>query len=173
MKMLQTLKLAGFGVLLPATMAYAQVVLPTPQLALPATFDASLAKSGQAAIRGVAVDAKATPVANAKVQLRNLGTRNVEHVGAASPRGEFNFVVRPEMPYVVEVVDLGGRVIAVGDVIIAHAGDVAAATIALPARLAGLTGLAAQSAGSAASAASGVSVAAAQATALPFVSPEK
>ena len=43
-------------------------------------------------------------------------------------------MVRPEMPYVVEVVDLGGRVIAVGDVIIAHAGDVAAATVAVPAR---------------------------------------
>ena len=173
MKMLHTLRLAALGLLLHATMAYAQVVRPTPQLAPGATFDATLAKSGQAAIRGVALDAKATPVANAKVQLRNLGTRQVEHVGTASPRGEFNFVARPEMPYVVEVVDLGGRVIAVGEVIIARVGDVAAATVAVPARLAGVTGLATQGTGSVASAASSLSVAAAQATTLPYVSPEK
>jgi hypothetical protein len=119
------------------------------------------------------VDAAAKPVANAKVQLRNLGTRAVEQTGIANQLGEFSFVVSPETPYVVELADASGRIVAVGDVAVAHVGDVAAATVALPTRVAGLAGLFTETAGSVLSAATSMGITAVEATVLPFVSPEK
>jgi hypothetical protein len=173
MRTLRTLRFVGLGVLLPMAVASAQVVRPTPQLSPGATVDLTSQKSGQAVIRGVAVDAGSKPVANAKVQLRNLGTRAVDQVGLANQLGEFSFVIRPETPYVVELADVSGQIVAVGDVIIAHVGDVASATVALPTRIAGMAGLFTETAGSVVSAATSMGITAVEATVLPFVSPEK
>jgi hypothetical protein len=170
---LKTLRFVGLGVLLPVALASAQVIRPTPQLPAGATVERALEKAGQAVIRGVAVDAGAKPVANAKVQLRNLASLEVEQVGSANQIGEFSFVARPETPYVVEIADRNGRVIAVGDVIIAHVGDVAAATVTLPIRIASASGLFTETAGSVISAATSIGLTAVEATVLPFVSPEK
>jgi hypothetical protein len=172
MKMLRTLMLVGLMAVVPVAVVSAQVVLPTSQLASGATVDPALEKAGQAAIRGVAVDANTKPVASAKVQLRNLGTRQIEQLGTANPFGEFSFVVRPETPYIVEVADVAGRIIAVGNVIIARAGDVAAATVALPTRVAAVTGLFTETATSVSSAASNLGISTVS-TVLPLVSPEK
>jgi hypothetical protein len=173
MSTLKTFRLVGLGVLLPVALASAQVVSPMPQLAPGATVERALERAGQAVIRGVAVDAGARPVANAKVQLRNLASREVEQVGSANQVGEFSFVARSETPYIVEIADLSGRVLATSDVIVAHVGDVAAATVALPTRIVATTGLFTETAGSVVSAATSMGITAVEATVLPFVSPEK
>jgi hypothetical protein len=75
-----------------------------------------------------------------------------------SATGEFTFAARPEIPYVVEVVDTAGRVLAVGDVVIAQSGDVAAAVVSIPSRLPGLASMFSETASSIVSAASGTGI---------------
>jgi hypothetical protein len=100
-----------------------------------------LVKAGQALINGTAVDTNAIPLSHAAVRLRNLADNRVEQVGTADHMGQFRFVVRPEVPYVVEIADRTGRVVAVSDVITAHAGDVAAAVITSASRLPATAGI--------------------------------
>jgi hypothetical protein len=173
MNMFRTLTLVGLAAVMPVAFASAQVVRPTPQIQ-PAsrTVERGLQTGKPAVLRGKAVDVDTTPVPNARVRLRNLGTREVEHVGTANTVGEFSFDMRPETPYVVEVANEAGRVIAVGDVIVAHSGDVASAVVALPTRVSALTGAFAETKGSVVSAASASGITT-EATVLPFVSPEK
>ena len=93
------------------------------------------AVEGQVLIEGVAVDASASPLPNAPVRLRNLTTRRVEQVSTTNQLGQFTFIAAPDTPYVVELVDKTGRTIAVGDIITARSGDVAASSVVLPTRL--------------------------------------
>ena len=67
---------------------------------------------------------------NATVRLRNLQTNKVEQTTTANERGEFSFAALPDVPYVVEIADYTGRIVAVGDVITAQAGEVAGAVVA-------------------------------------------
>ena len=109
----------------------------------------------------------------APVRLRNLKTNLLEKQSNASPTGQFSFVVRPELPYVVEVADAVGRIVAVSDVVVAQAGEVAAAVVEVPVRATGVTGVFADTAGSVISAAAGLGVTVVEAAVLPFVSPER
>jgi hypothetical protein len=99
------------------------------------------AKDIKSLINGVALDRAQTPMPNAKVRLRNLETNDVEQVVTANESGEFSFVAQPNVPYVVEIADQAGRVVAVGDVIMANTGEVAGAVVSLPARLPALAGV--------------------------------
>jgi hypothetical protein len=92
-------------------------------------------------INGVAVNSDHTPVPNATVRLRNLGVNAIDQVVTANAAGEFTFVAEPGVAYVVEVADPSGRTIAVGDVIVASAGEVAGTTVALPSGLPALAGV--------------------------------
>jgi hypothetical protein len=174
MNMFHTWRFVGLAAVMPVALASAQVVRPTPQIQPAArTVERALEKGRPAMLRGKAVDADTTPVPNAKVRLRNLGTREVEHLDIANAVGEFSFVMRPETPYVVEVSNEAGRVIAVGDVVVAHAGDVASAVVALPIRVSAMPGAFAETKASVISAVSDSGVATVEATSLPLVSPEK
>jgi hypothetical protein len=174
MTMFHTWRLVGLAAVMPVALASAQVVRPTPQIQPAArTVDRALEKGRPAMLRGKAVDADTNPVPNARVRLRNLGTREVEHLGSANTVGEFSFVMRPETPYVVEVANEAGRVIAVGDVIVAHADDVASAVVALPIRVSALAGAFAETKASVVSAASDSGITTVEATVLSLVSPEK
>ncbi len=86
-------------------------------------------------INGVAVNGDRTPVPNATVRLRNLTLKVVEQVVTANEAGEFTFVAQPGVSYIVEVADSAGRTVAVGDVILVRAGEVAGAVVSLPSRL--------------------------------------
>lgn len=137
---------------------------------------AGLTRVGQATqslIHGTAVDANASPLPNVLVRLRNLESRKIEQASRANDVGEFTFLAKPEIPYVVEVADQAGQVIAVGDVITAQAGDVAGALVTIPTRLPALTGVFGESAGSVVSAATGTGLTAVEATVAPIVSPER
>ena len=86
-------------------------------------------------INGTAIDGDQRPLPNATIRLRNIEKNAIEQVVSANEIGEFSFIARPDVPYVVEITDQAGRVVAVGDVILANAGEVAGASVALPARL--------------------------------------
>ena len=86
-------------------------------------------------IYGTALDANASPLVHARVQLRNLQTRKIEQTGTTNAKGEFTFVVLPDMPYVVELVDAPGQIIAVGDVLLPSVGEIAGSVLMVPARI--------------------------------------
>jgi len=117
-----------------------QVAKPAGSLG-PSTSVGMSRKDGQVLINGKAVDANAVPLPNATVRLRNLAINQVEQVTTANHLGQFSFVARPEIPYVVEIADRVGRILAVGDIITAQAGDVAPAVITIPSRLPAVAGL--------------------------------
>lgn len=115
-------------------------------------------KNGQALIDGTAVDSNSVPLPNATVRLRNLEVNQIEQVATANHTGQFTFVARPEVPYVVEVADRAGRILAVGDIITAQAGEVAGAIIAIPSRVPAIAGLFGETASSVLSAATGTGI---------------
>jgi hypothetical protein len=90
---------------------------------------------GKCLIRGTATTPDAVPVPEKAVRLRNLDTSLIEQVSATSRTGEFSFVASAEVPYVVEIADEPGRVIAVGPVVLARSGEVAGSPLVIPAAM--------------------------------------
>jgi hypothetical protein len=123
-------------------------------------------------INGVAVNSDQTPLANATIRLRNLQVNAIEEIVTANGVGEFTFVAQPEIPYVVEIADQDGRTVAVGDVILANAGEVAGTKVALPSGLPPLAGIYSGTASSVVSAAIGTGLQVVD-PALPKVSPTR
>src|SRR5262245_7332319 len=145
---------------------------PRPAAPLrPATPTGSATKAGQALINGTATDASAAPVPNVSVRLRNLATGQIEQVATATETGEFTLTARPDVPYVIEIADKAGHILAVGDVITLQAGDVASAVIAVPARLPAVTGMFANTASAVLAAAMTAGIAVVDPS--PPLSPEK
>jgi hypothetical protein len=173
MVMRACLTLSLLGVILTVTVTSAQIVRPVSPLGPTTTASSTTGGTGQALINGTAVDTNSSPLSNATVRLRNLQTNQVEQVVNANQLGEFSFLAKPEIPYVVEIVDIAGRIVAVGDVIVPQAGDVAGAMVSIPARLPALAGMFSDTAGSVLSAATNTGITAVQASALPFLSPEQ
>jgi hypothetical protein len=117
------------------------------------------ARNGQGMIHGTAVDRDASPLPNATVRLRNLSSGNIDKVLTADQAGEFTFIVQPDIPYVVEIADQAGKVLAIGNVVTAQAGEVAGSVVAVPVRLpVAVAGLMGNTAGSVVSAASGAGI---------------
>ena len=123
------------------------------------------AREVKSIINGVAVDKSQTRLPRATVRLRNLAINDIEQVVTANELGEFSFVAQPNVPYVVEVADYSGRVVAVGDVIVANAGEVAGTVVSVPGRLPAVAGIFGDTASSVISAATG--------TGLTVVDPEQ
>jgi hypothetical protein len=93
------------------------------------------ARGIQSLISGTAVDPDRKPLPNASIRLRDLARNEIVQTVRASNGGEFSFVAAPGVPYLVEVADDAGRVVAIGDVVVANVGEVAGAQVALPSRL--------------------------------------
>jgi hypothetical protein len=169
------LKLTLAGVLLSTSIVSAQqAVRPPVQTArLPGSAAAQrAAREIRSLINGVAVKSDQTPVPNATIRLRNLSVNAIEQVTTANELGEFTFVAQPDVAYVVEVADASGRTIAVGDVIVARAGEVAGTKIALPSGLPALAGVYGSAVSSVVSAAIGTGLQVVD-PALPKVSPTR
>jgi hypothetical protein len=107
---------------------------------------------GKCLIRGTATTPDAVPVADKAVRLRNLDTSAIEQVSATNRAGEFSFIASSEVPYVVEIADGPGQVIAVGPVVVARAGEVAGSALVVPAAIPAYTGAFRSTAGAVASA---------------------
>ena len=163
------LKVTLAGVVLSTSIVSAQqAVRPVTAVKARPTVTAAAhkpAREVKSIINGVAIDSNQTRLPNATVRLRNLEINDIEQVVTANELGEFSFVAQPNVPYVVEVADVSGRVVAVGDVIIANAGEVAGAVVSLPGRLPALAGVFGDTASSVISAATG--------TGLTVVDPEQ
>jgi hypothetical protein len=123
-------------------------------------------------INGVAIDSDQTPLPNATIRLRNIDANEIEQIVTANARGEFSFIARPDVTYVVEIADQAGRIVAVGDVITANAGEVAGAVVALPSRLPALAGVFGDTASSILAAAAGTGLTVVDPT-LPKLSPRE
>ena len=92
-------------------------------------------------IQGMARNADSTPLPSATVRLRNLETNQIEQVTVANLAGEFTFLTQPNIPYLVELADTFGRIVAVGDLLTMQAGEVVGQVVTLPARLPAVAGL--------------------------------
>lgn len=139
------LKLSLVGVMLSTSMVSAQQpVRPSAPgtTRQPASATAQRAtREIRSLINGVAVNSDQTPVPNAPVRLRNLAVNAIDQIITSNEAGEFTFVTQPGVAYVVEIADQSGRTIAVGDVIVASAGEVAGTKVALPSGLPALAGV--------------------------------
>jgi hypothetical protein len=107
-------------------------------------------------IYGTAIDVNAVPLSDVPVRLRNLQTRRIEQISTTNLAGEFVFVALPDIPYVVEIADRPGRTLAVGDVMLTGAGEIAGGVVVVPPAIQGYAGLFRATAGSVASAAAGM-----------------
>jgi hypothetical protein len=126
----------------------------------------------RSAIHGVALDGDRKPLQKARLRLRNLEVNEVEQNTTSNTRGEFQFVARPEIPYVVEIADSSDRVLAVSDVIVPRLGDVANTSVLLPSQVPAISGIFTQTALSVGAAAASVGLAVMDPT-LPKVSPTR
>ena len=126
---------------------------------------------GKSVIHGTALDMNAAPLPGAQVRLRNLQTRAIEQLATTSIAGEFVFVVLPDIPYVVELSDGPGRVLAVGDVVFTRAREAAGSVVVLPPLVQGYATMFRSTAGAVASAAAGMGMTVLQSA--PPLSPEK
>ena len=138
------LKLALAGVVLSTSLVSAQQAVRPGTPAKPTRPSAAAAQRAAREIRslinGVALNGDGTPVPNASIRLRNLAVNAIEQTVTTNERGEFTFVAQPDVAYVVEIADQAGRTVAVGDVVVAKAGEVAGTRIALPTGLPALAG---------------------------------
>jgi len=172
------LKVALAGVVLSTSIVAAQQAVRPGTAAAKMTRQSAKAGAQGAAkdirslINGVAIDSDQTPLPNATLRLRNLEDNKIEQVVTSNTRGEFSFVARPDVPYVVEIADQTGRIVAVSDVIMANAGEVAGAILTLPSRLPALAGVFRDTASSVLSAATGMGLTVLD-PALPKLSPSR
>lgn len=172
------LKVALAGVVLSTSIVSAQQAVRPGTAAIKATRQTATAAAQKSArdikalINGVAVDSTQTPLPNATVRLRNLEANEIEQIITANELGEFSFVAQPNVPYVVEIADRAGRIVAVGDVLMANVGEVAGAVVSLPSRLPALAGVFGDTASSVMSAATGTGLTVVDPT-LPKVSPTR
>ena len=154
------LAVALVGVVLSTSIVSAQESVradSTAKAVDPALKAASLraGREARSLINGVALDGDRNPLKHVRVRLRNLEINEVEQTAMSSERGEFSFSVWPDVPYVVELADRTGRVVAVGDIVRTNPGEVAASIVSLQSRLPALAGLFGETASSVISAATG------------------
>lgn len=170
------LKVALVGVMLWTSIVSAQQAVGPGTATVKARQAAAAAQKSardiKSLINGVAVDSNQTRMPNATVRLRNLDINEIEQIVTSNELGEFSFVAQPNIPYVVEIADQAGRIVAVGDVIVANVGEVAGAVVSLPARLPALAGIFGDTASSVMSAATGTGLTVVDPT-LPKVSPTR
>jgi hypothetical protein len=160
-------------VVLSATFASAQTTRPIGPLGPSSTMTSQTPGAGKAVITGTAVEAGEAPIPNAAVRLRNLATTQIDQTVVTSSTGQFAFAVQADVPYVVELVDGSGRILAVGDVVIPASGDAVSTIVAIPTKLPTFAGMFTDTAGSVLSAAMGLGLTTIQAGVLPFLSPER
>jgi hypothetical protein len=128
--------------------------------------------SAAGTILGTVWDAQNQPLPDAQVRLRNLTTGTSEATTRASQVGQFTFQTVEGGNYVLELVNEGGRVIAVGQMFSVAPGETVATFIRLGAKLPWFAGFFNNAAASAVSTAAGIGVTAVDATGQP-VSPAR
>lgn len=166
--MLRTARFVTLAVVVSVVPVSAQETAQTLKAGSGVAARTTALKAGQLLIKGTAQDTNQTPLPRVRLRLRNLSSNRIDDATNANVLGEFTFAARADVPYIVEIADDNGRVVAVSDVITAQAGDVASTIVTVPAKLPNMTGMFADSASAILLAATGTGI-----TVLPFVSPER
>lgn len=134
---------------------------------------ANAAGGSTSVIAGLVLHAdRTTPVAFARVRLRNLDNGAVIDKTSADQLGEFSFLVLAPGNYVSELFDDTGHVLAAGEALRVEAGRTVGTLIVLSARLPSFAALFGNSAAAIMSAAAGAGITAVTATGQPL-SPEQ
>jgi hypothetical protein len=133
---------------------------------------ANAAGDSTSVIAGQVLNPDRSPLAFARVRLRNLDSSAVIEKTAADHLGEFSFLVVSRGNYVAELFDDTDRVVAAGEALTVEPGQTVGTLILLPARLPSFAGLFGNSAGAIMSAAAGAGITAVTATGQPL-SPEQ
>src|SRR5918999_4597215 len=122
MKMIRTFAFAAIVMVLTAAPLHAQGSAgSSPQAA-----QLKGASTTRSMIAGTVSDPQSKAMAGARVRLRNLQTGQIDQTAVTDDDGEFRLVAVPNIPYVVELADLEGRIVSISDVIIAQVGEIAA-----------------------------------------------
>ncbi|MBI2835261.1 MAG: carboxypeptidase regulatory-like domain-containing protein [Acidobacteria bacterium] len=123
----------------------------------------STAPLGSTTILGTAWNADTKPLVDARIRLRNVATGRIEATTTTNQQGEFMFQGMEGGTYVTELVDNGGRVLAVGETFTVETGGTVVTFIRLPPRRGGLFGgLWGNAAAAAVAAAAGLGITAVQ-----------
>jgi hypothetical protein len=159
MKTNRTLAFAAIGMVLTAVPLHTQGSTANSLLGT-----ARLVKgagSARSMIAGTVLDPQSKPMINAPVRLRNLQTGRLDQTAVTNAAGEFRLVAIPDVPYVVELADVDGRIVSISDVIVAHVGEVAATTLTAEDRVPGFARIFGSTAGSIIAAMTGLGITAA------------
>ena len=97
--------------------------------------------SAETKIVGQVLDIQRVPVANARVQLRNLITGTIQREGSADDNGEYQFTVDDPGTYVVEMLRLDGQVVALSNAGTLARYDTLQTVVQLPGRWEGTRGM--------------------------------
>ena len=110
----------------------------------------------RALILGVAWKGDNTPIAHARLRLRDVVTGRAEAITVANVEGQFSFANVEPGTFVVELINEDGRVLAVGPVFAIARGETATTFVRLPTRRRLLGGFLSNAAVAAVTAASGL-----------------
>lgn len=124
-------------------------------------------------ITGTVVDRSGSPLPNQRVRLRNLDTKAAEQLSTTNHEGFFQFPAKPDVPYIVELVDSNEQAVAVSELVAPRVREVASTLITAPARTPALGGIFGETAGAVLAAVAGLGITTAAAADAPPVSPEK
>lgn len=86
-------------------------------------------------ILGAAWNVDNTPIPQARLRLRNLGTGRIETAAVADDAGQFSFSDIDGGTYVIELVDASGKILTVGHPFIVAPGETVATFVRLGARV--------------------------------------
>lgn len=91
-------------------------------------------RGSDARVIGTVTDITRTPVAYARLVLRDLVSGNVEQEGTSNDKGEYEFSVLDPSTYVVEMISLAGNVVAVSNAGAIGRAETLQTTVQLPGR---------------------------------------
>ena len=124
-------RLAAVALVLVCTVAIPPRANGLPPGPSPARVGATPAKTGETSVMGVAWRVDNSPIAGARVQLRNLVNGRVEATAVANETGQFTFARIEGGTYVVELLGENGKVAAVGHAFVIAPGETVATFVRL------------------------------------------
>ena len=98
------------------------------------------AETHQASVVGAAWNADSTGIPGARLRLRNVATGKIVAATRADDSGQFRFQAVPDGSYVIELVDEGGKVLALGHVFTVARGETVATFVRIGTRVPWFTG---------------------------------
>jgi hypothetical protein len=144
-------RLAGVALVMICAVGVPPRVSGLPPGPSPARVGASPAATGQTSVMGAAWRVDNSPIAGARVQLRNLVSAKVEATAVANEAGQFTFSRIEGGTYVVELVGENGKIVSVGHAFVIAPGETVATFVRLGTKVPWFSGFFANAASAVAS----------------------